>query len=92
MNSGTYTRPTCALCWNEGIYNETFLGTYGLCTHHLREWSISGTYREVTSTGTYLLPEWLRGFIAYHNNDERRMYHKEITFSDLEEEKPTREI
>jgi hypothetical protein len=84
MSSGTYTRATCTLCWNEGIYNETYLGTYGLCTQHLKQY---------TNTGTVPLPNWLREFISFHNNDERKMYHSEIPFSLLDEnEKPTQSL
>lgn len=90
--SGTYGRFTCTLCWNEGIYNETLLGFYGLCTSHWREWSLTGTYSEVTATGTYHLPEWLRGIISFHHRDEQRMYHQEMTFTDIldEKDKPIR--
>lgn len=91
--SGTYGRFTCTLCWNEGTYNETLLGFYGLCTSHWKEWSITGTYREYTPTGTYYLPEWLRGIISFHHNDERRMYHQEVTFTDvLERDEPANDL
>lgn len=80
--TGTY-KPTCALCWNEGIRNYTYAGTYGLCTAHLKHWSVTGTYREETVTGTYFLPEWLRGYVAFHTNEERKMYNYEIPLSYL---------
>lgn len=79
-------RPTCTLCYNEGKINFTFSPAQALCTNHYNEWSATGTYREETVTGTFNLPEWVRIFSAYHHNEERLMYHSEMTFSDLLDE------
>lgn len=76
---------TCSICGRS-----TYAGTWGLCTDHYKEFSVSGTYSEATVTGTYGLPEWIRIFAAEHHADEQRMYHREFVFSDLRNEKPVR--
>lgn len=72
---------TCAIC---GRY--TFQGSFGLCTLHLKEYSLTGTYCESTPTGTYALPEWVRIFAKEHHLYEKRKVNREIPFSHLEKE------
>lgn len=69
---------TCSICGRL-----TYQGTWGLCTSHYKEFSISGTYSEVTPTGTYGMPEWIRVFSTEHHAEERRKYNTELSFSDL---------
>lgn len=70
-------RFTCALC-----ETPTLLGYWGLCTIHYNEWTVTGTYREETLTGTFYLPQWIRIFAREHHLQEQRTYHTEITFTD----------
>lgn len=70
-------RFSCALCWNEGKYNETYIGTYGLCSAHLKQYTI---------TGTHPLPEWLKIFSKEHHREERKMYNTELNLTDYQEE------
>lgn len=67
-------RNTCALCGNEIAF-----GRYGLCQNCLKEWTVTGTYREETVTGTFGMPEWLRLFAKEHQSYDRRK--REIPFS-----------
>lgn len=69
---------TCSLCWNEGIYNETYHGSWGLCSAHLKEWTI---------TGSHPVPEWLKVFSKEHHREERRRYNTELNFTDYEEDR-----
>lgn len=67
---------TCALCGGE-----CFGTRFGLCNNCLKEWSLSGTYRECTLTGTFHLPEWIRIFAKEHHRDEQKKYNREIPFA-----------
>lgn len=69
-------RFTCTLCLNEGRDNPTHLGSWGLCSKHLKQW---------TSTGSYPLPEWLKVFSNEHHREERKQYNTELNFTDYDE-------